>query len=352
MREQAKNQKVFVGISGGVDSSVSAYLLKQAGYDVHGVFIKTWSPEWLPCTWLSEKRDAMRICAALDIPFHFLDATEEYKTTVADYMIAEYKSGRTPNPDVLCNREIKFGAMWQFAKAHGADALATGHYAQTDGKALRRATDEAKDQSYFLWMLTPNDLAHVQFPIGHLQKEQVRAIAKHAGLFTATKKDSQGICFLGDVDMREFLSHYITETPGHVVTTDGVHIGTHTGIVFYTLGERHGFTITEKTAERRPYYVVGKDIEKNQLIVSHEPVRASAAKTITITLRTPNWIVQPSTSTPYTAQIRYHGTHLQAQYLTSTTLSLTTDSVIALGQSIVLYDNDTLIGGGVIDQIL
>ena len=184
-----KKKKVFVGISGGVDSSVVAYLLKKKGHDVHGVFVKTWSPEWLPCTWIDEKRDAMRVCAALNVPFHFLDAEEDYKRGVADYMIAEYRAGRTPNPDVLCNKVIKFGVMWDYAKAHGADFLATGHYAQTDGEYLMKGADEAKDQSYFLWMLSKEELKHIFFPIGHLRKDEVREIAKKAKLFTSEKKE-------------------------------------------------------------------------------------------------------------------------------------------------------------------
>jgi tRNA-specific 2-thiouridylase len=211
---KTKGRKIFVGISGGVDSSVAAYLLKKQGYDVHGIFVKTWSPDWLPCTWVDEKRDAMRVCASLNIPFHFLDAEEQYKNGVADYMITEYRSGRTPNPDVLCNRVIKFGIMWEYAKAYGAEAIATGHYAQTDGEHLQKGLDESKDQSYFLWMLSKEDLKHVLFPIGHLQKVEVRKLAQRAKLFTSDKKDSQGICFLGDVDMREFLSHYIEQKNG------------------------------------------------------------------------------------------------------------------------------------------
>jgi tRNA-specific 2-thiouridylase len=168
---------IFVGISGGVDSSVAAYLLKQQGYDVQGIFVKTWTPDWLPCTWLDEKRDAMRICAALDIPFHFLDASEEYKQGVADYMISEYKAGRTPNPDVLCNKIIKFGAMWQYAQAHGADEIATGHYACVEDGVLKKGVDKAKDQSYFSWMIERELLPKLQFPIGQLQKSEVRKIA-------------------------------------------------------------------------------------------------------------------------------------------------------------------------------
>ena len=266
MKKEAK--KIFVGISGGVDSSVVAYLLKNEGHDVHGVFVKTWSPEWLPCTWVDEKRDAMRVCAALDIPFHFLDAEVDYKKGVADYMIAEYKAGRTPNPDVLCNRVIKFGVMWDYVNSQCGEYIATGHYAQTDGGHLMKGVDASKDQSYFLWMLSKEDLSHTLFPIGHLQKEEVRKIAKRAGLFTSEKKDSQGICFLGDVDMREFLSHYIDQKKGTIMNTEGVETGEHDGIWFYTLGERHGFRLHKQTTDQKPYYIVEKNWNYDCFIVS------------------------------------------------------------------------------------
>lgn len=348
-----KKQKVFVGISGGVDSSVAAYLLKEQGHDVHGIFVKTWSPEWLPCTWIDEKRDAMRVCAALDIPFHFLDATDEYKQGVADYMISEYRRGRTPNPDVLCNRVVKFGAMWQYARAHGADMLATGHYSRLlDGK-LVQGIDASKDQSYFLWMLTNDDLAHALFPIGHLQKSDVRVIAEKAGLITATKKDSQGICFLGEVDMREFLAHYIDEKPGDVVDTSGAKVGVHDGVYFHTLGERHGFRITKGTTDQKPYYVVGKDVEQNVLIVSHEPKNGAVTNgEVILVLRDTNWLQSINGTDSYTGQIRYHGEQLPITIIDDTHVRLSYDGVISLGQSLVVYRDTVLVGGGVIDQVL
>jgi tRNA-uridine 2-sulfurtransferase len=350
VKEKAK--KIFVGISGGVDSSVAAYLLKKEGHDVHGIFVKTWSPDWLPCTWVDEKRDAMRICAALDIPFHFLDAEEVYKEGVAEYMISEYKAGRTPNPDVLCNRVIKFGVMWEYAKSHGADAVATGHYARTDGNNLMKGIDPAKDQSYFLWMITQEELNHIQFPIGHLPKSEVRAIAEKAGLFTATKKDSQGICFLGEVDMKEFLKHYITETTGDVVTEDGRVVGYHDGAVFYTLGERHGFTITEPTSDRKPYYVIQKDIEHNRLIVSHEKASFESTTPVqTITLRDTNWFIQPEIGKEYVMQFRYHGELVQVKVVDKKTIEVSSHILIPLGQSLVVYEGDVVIAGGIIDTV-
>jgi tRNA-specific 2-thiouridylase len=357
-----KKQKIFVGISGGVDSSVAAFLLQQQGYDVQGIFVKTWSPEWVPCTWVDEKRDAMRICAALDIPFHFLDASEEYKQGVADYMIGEYKIGRTPNPDVLCNKVIKFGAMWRYAQAHGADGIATGHYCRKvedpehhsmNVSMMRRAVDPAKDQSYFLWMIDKDILPNIYFPIGHLHKNEVRKIAEKAGLFTAGKKDSQGICFLGEIDMKDFLRHYIDERAGAVLNEEGTVVGEHDGVWFYTLGERHGFRITEKVTDRTPYYIVAKDIEKNTLTVAHSVKDAHRnGETVTIRLRHTNWFVEPTIDTPYTAQIRYHGVLLPAMILDNHTVTLTCDEPIPLGQSIVIYQGEKVIGGGVIDFIL
>ena len=294
----------------------------------------------------------MRICAALDIPFHFLDAEDAYKTEIADYMIAEYKSGRTPNPDVLCNRIIKFGVMWEYAKSHGADFIATGHYAQNNAETLVKGNDSAKDQSYFLWMIEKTLLPHILFPIGHLQKSEVRRIAEKANLFTATKKDSQGICFLGDVDMQEFLSHYIEEKEGSVINEEGVIVGKHKGAVFYTLGERHGFTITETTSERAPYYVIAKDIEKNILVVAHSPLQSTQPnEQQMLTLRNVNWFSRTDPSKQYTAQIRYHGSLIKAHIQDEKTVDLSYNGVIALGQSLVLYDGEMLVGGGIIDCV-
>lgn len=347
------HKKIVVGVSGGVDSSVVAYLLKQQGYDVHGVFVKTWSPEWLPCTWIDEKRDAMRVCAALDIPFHFLDAEQAYKDGVADYMIAQYRKGVTPNPDVLCNRVIKFGVLWEYAQSIGAEMLATGHYAQVVDGQLKKGIDESKDQSYFLWMLTKEELPRVTFPIGHLRKSEVRALAEKAGLMTATKKDSQGICFLGDVDMREFLSHYIDQKKGPVVNQKGDSIGEHDGVWFYTLGERHGFRITEERTHRPAYYVVNKNIETNTLVVSPVAQVVSQNNGIQrISLRDVNWIEALSIEGVYTGQIRYHGAQLPVHIIDTTTIEITYDGVVALGQSIVFYEGDVLIGGGVVDAVI
>lgn len=341
-----------MGVSGGVDSSVVVYLLKKQGHEVHGVFVKTWSPEWLPCTWVDEKRDAMRVCAALDIPFHFLDAEATYRDGVAEYMLCEYRAGRTPNPDVLCNRVIKFGALWDYAKSQGAEAVATGHYARTDGVHLMKGVDTAKDQSYFLWMLTQAELAHIMLPIGHLNKSEVRAIAEQVGLFTGNKKDSQGICFLGNIDMREFLGHYIKQKKGEIIDTQGTVIGDHDGVWFHTLGERHGFRITTTDTDTRPYYIVGKNIEYNRLIVDHQPVAIflnnNAQKVL---LRDTNWIQVFDPTKQYTAQVRYHSILVDTKIVSENEVMLSHNGLVALGQSLVVYDGEVLVGGGIIDSV-
>ncbi len=391
MKSKGKKSLVFVGVSGGVDSSVSAALLQKAGYEVVGVFIRTWTPDFIDCTWRAERRDAMRVCAALDIPFLECDAEEAYKKNVADYMISEYRGGRTPNPDVMCNREVKFGVFYDFAMKRGADFVATGHYAQISGKGpalrsqkgrslrrnlrelqitparlnnrsggnyeLRKGNDSGKDQSYFLWTLSQEKLAHTLFPIGHLKKPEVRKLAKKFDLPTASKKDSQGVCFLGPLDMKDFLKHYIKSKPGVVLDENSEIIGSHDGAVFLTLGERHGFTITKKSASDSPYYVAAKDVKKNTVTVSHKAQTNTAtsadegAKAISI--KECNWIsVEPVAGKKYKAQIRYHGEYIPVETEeiknTSVTLKFKSSMLVAPGQSIVLYDGDMCMGGGVV----
>lgn len=345
-----KKQKVFVGVSGGVDSSVTAALLQDQGYDVVGVFIRTWQPDWIECTWRDERRDAMRVCAHLNIPFVELDLEDEYKRGVADYMIAEYRAGRTPNPDVMCNREVKFGGFLSWARAHGG-RVATGHYARktADGK-LAKGIDASKDQSYFLWTLTNEQLNDIMLPIGHLEKTQVRALAKKYGLPTAVKKDSQGICFIGDIDMKDFLRHYLEVRPGNVMNPEGEIIGTHDGALFYTLGERHGFVITKKGTQDAPYYVVAKDITNNTITVSQHP--ASYESSAQIILR--DWLFRehPDPAKKYTAQIRYHGEQkpcmLDREHDSCRIVFDDPDYSLSPGQSVVVYDGEVCIGGGIV----
>jgi len=298
-------QKVFVGVSGGVDSSVALALLQKAtpnnfeelfgrptpegfrGFDITGVFLKVWAPDFLPCEWRDERRSAMRVCATLGVPFLTLDCEKEYKEMVVDYMLSEYKAGRTPNPDVFCNKYVKFGVFLKKALEAGATHVATGHYARIEDRSktlefktdstltskfeLLESIDSDKDQSYFLSQLGQHELSHAIFPIGHLKKNEVREIARELNLPTAEKKDSQGLCFIGKVDMKEFLAHYIDSKPGDVLNEKGEVVGHHDGAVFYTIGERHGFTLTEKTTNNSRFFVVSKDIKNNTITVSPKP---------------------------------------------------------------------------------
>ena len=375
-------KKVFVGLSGGVDSAVSAALLKQQGYEVMGVFIRTWHPEFLECNEEEERRDAMRVAAHLDIPFLTFNFEDVYKKEVADYMIAEYKAGRTPNPDVMCNKEVKFGAFFKKAMAMGADYVATGHYARscktnsfqkvTGGgvpfraKArngvkelseklfvLKQGIDNSKDQSYFLWTLTQKQLSKIIFPIGNFKKTEVRKLAKKFNLPVAKKKDSQGICFLGAIDLKEFLKHYIKEKKGKVMLEKGEMIGWHNGVVFHTLGERHGFTITKKNPNDKPYYVVGKDIKKNILYVSEDNKISYSNILQNYKIKEINWIEKaPKENKNYSCQIRYHGELLPCKIKCATSdvaqVFLGKPVLAASGQSCVIYDQDICLGGGVI----
>lgn len=352
-------KKVFVGLSGGVDSAVSAALLKQEGYEVTGVFIKAWQPDWLPCSWREERRDAMKAALALDIPFLFLDAEAEYKKGVVDKMLEEYKKGRTPNPDVLCNREIKFGIFWKFAKEEGADFIATGHYAQVqlvaDSFELREGKDKEKDQSYFLWTLAQEDLSHTLFPVGDLEKREVRELAEKFALPVAEKKDSQGICFMGDVSMEDFLSHYIESKPGKVVDPDGEVIGAHRGLVHYTIGERRGFDVWKKGDAAGPFYVVAKDAKKNMLIVSDKEEEILDFSPKKIVIDKANWITVPENAS-LTARIRYRGEKLACK-LALYGKKLTVEFAepvrgLSLGQSIVFYQGEACLGGAVMDKII
>ena len=313
---------VFVGLSGGVDSAVSAALLKKQGFEVVGVFIKTWHPDFLECNEEEERRDAMRVAAHLDIPFLSLDLEKVYKKEVADYMIREYKMGRTPNPDVMCNKEVKFGAFLKKALSMGADFVATGHYALRKNSKnsgafalgdkrtgdprrlnslnffLQKGKDPSKDQSYFLWTLRQDQLKKILFPVGNLKKSEVRKLARKFNLPVAEKKDSQGICFLGAVDLKEFLKHYIKEKRGKVLNEKGEEIGFHDGVVFHTLGERHGFTITKKNPNDKRYYIVSKDMKKNILVVStrQDLVKNNSNMGADYRIENTNWIIETPNS--------------------------------------------------------
>ena len=349
-------QRVFVGLSGGVDSSVAAKRLIDAGYDVTGVFIKTWQPDFIPCTWEAERRDAMRVAAHLGIPFLTCDGEAAYRDDVAVYMIREYKAGRTPNPDVMCNKYVKFGAFLSFAKAHGADKVATGHYArmvEREGEhLLMRGKDSEKDQSYFLWTLTKEQRADILFPIGDTKKSDIRKEAKAAGLPTHAKEDSQGICFLGEIDMKEFLMQMVDTVPGIVLNEHGEHIGTHDGALLYTIGQRHGFAITDPGSKEVPQYVVSKDIGMNTVTVSPHQKTAHGS---TVRLGEVNWIGTEATGT-LSAQFRYRQKPfgVSVEVLGDSNARCTVQGEVetpSLGQSCVFYDGDTVRGGGIIDGV-
>lgn len=363
-KAQKPNNKVFVGLSGGVDSSVTAALLKEQGYEVTGVFIKVWHPDFLPCNWKEDRLDAMRVCAKLDIPFLTFDFEAEYKKEVVDYMINEYKAGRTPNPDVMCNKYVKFGAFLKKAREMGADYVATGHYAQNkevqSGSgtffALSMSADTDKDQTYFLWTLTQNELKYILFPIGHLTKPDVRKLAKKYGLITAEKKDSQGLCFVGKVDMREFLQNFIEKKSGDVLNEKGEVVGHHEGAYFYTIGQRHGFIISKKTTNDKPLYVISKDITSNTLTVSdREKTQEDLFETAEIKLEKVNWSLGklPVQDKMYRARIRYRQPLDECTIKTSNleaVISFNKPQIGASkGQSVVIYDGEICIGGGIIE---
>ncbi len=349
-----------MGLSGGVDSSVSAALLKKQGYGVTGVFIKVWQPDFLECTWKTERLDAIRVAAHLDIPFMTLDLEKEYKESVANYMIEEYKMGRTPNPDVMCNKTIKFGAFLKKALELGADYVATGHYArntfnkEANSYELYTGIDTNKDQSYFLWTLNQEQLKHIIFPIGEYEKPQVRKLAEKFNLITATKKDSQGLCFMGKLDMKDFLKEFIPENRGDVLDEEGKVIGYHDNAMYYTLGQRRGFIITQKTPEDIPYYIVAKDMKNNTITVSHKKGEHLHNEQKEVELVDTNWISNaPKDGEELSVRIRYRQKlhkcvvrHKDEKIL----LKFDEPQTVDAGQSAVLYDKERCVGGGIVES--
>ena len=305
-----RGKKIFVGLSGGVDSAVSAALLTDAGAHVTGVFIKGWYPPGMPCTWALERRDAMRVAARLRIPFRTLDASAEYKKSVIDYLLAEYRAGRTPNPDVMCNKEVKFGAFYRYAKEHGADTIAMGHYRSGE-----------KDQSYFLWAVPKAILESTLFPVGQYAKSNVRRLAKRWHLPVAEKKDSQGICFLGSVSVEEFLQ---------------AELGSDNPALLYTLGQR-------VSRPGGPWYVVAKDVAKKEISVSKNPMPTS----LTIHFDHANWFTEPEGDLE--VQYRYRGQRVSGRITHNQfTASTVFPDIPTPGQSIVFYRGNELVGGGII----
>ncbi|KQZ77612.1 tRNA-specific 2-thiouridylase [Rhodanobacter sp. Root561] len=352
--------KVMLGISGGVDSSVAALLLQQAGYEVEGLFMQNWEEDERsgPCTTDADRKDAVAVCGRLGIPFHARNFAGEYWDGVFEHFLAEYRAGRTPNPDVLCNREIKFKTFLDEAHALGAEKIATGHYARVDcvdGRyRLLRAVDTAKDQSYFLHALGQQQLAATLFPLGGLQKPRVRELAREAHLPTHAKKDSTGICFIGERDFRGFLSQYIPARPGEMRSPDGELIGEHDGVMYYTLGQRNGLGIGGRHgAASEPWYVVGKDVAANVLYVA-QGGENRWLHSRRLRSEAPTWVDghPPADEFRCTARTRYRQADQACTVsVTATGLDIHFDDAqraVTPGQSVVLYDGEVCLGGAVI----
>lgn len=349
---------VYVGMSGGVDSSVSAALLKEQGYNVVGIYMKNWSQD-LPgmhCPWQEDYQDAKRVAVQLGIDFKMYDFQDDYQQKVVDYMLEEFKAGRTPNPDIMCNQEIKFKLFLDTALADGADLVATGHYAKTKDGRLFMATDQNKDQTYFLYRISRKALHESLFPLGGLTKPQVRQLAKKIGLVTADKKDSMGICFVGKVGIKDFLKQYVDEKPGKIIDQRGNEVGMHDGAIFYTIGQRHGLEV----GGGLPYYVTGKDMKKNEIYVTTD-LQDEKLWSHEIKLTAMHWI-NPDFKTAYKLSVRTRhraklipvkilnpSTALEAGKTNIWTAKLG-EEVRALtpGQSAVFYSDQECLGGGIV----
>ena len=352
--ESVKQQKVFVGLSGGVDSSVTAALLVQAGYEVTGVFMQNWSADFAGCCNLAaDTADARAVADQLGIPFYVWNFEAEYKAKVLDYFFAEYEAGRTPNPDVMCNREIKFKLFLDRALKLGADLVATGHYAQVvEDKGifkLLKGIDPAKDQSYFLCRLGQHELSHALFPLGGMPKSEVRKLALDFALPTATKKDSQGICFVGKIDIKEFLQTRIKQVPGEIINHEGQVLGEHVGLPFYTIGQREGIG----NLAGGPYYVVDKNISTNQLLVSSDPFDELLWRNGCI-INDLSWVNQ-ALELPVEVEvvIRYHHEPISATLKLGTAGEIIVNfadkqRAVTPGQLAVIFIGEELIGAGVI----
>jgi tRNA-specific 2-thiouridylase len=360
--EQKNKSTVFVGMSGGVDSSVAAALLKKQGYNVIGVYMKNWTQDLgFGCPWLEESQEARRVAMTLNVPFYIWDFEKEYYNQVIKYFFSEYKAGRTPNPDVMCNKEIKFKMFLNKALSFGADYVATGHYAQIkqviskQEKVIRykllKAADPTKEQSYFLYTLTQTELSKTLFPVGHLKKTEVRALAKKFRLPNYNRKDSQGICFIGPVNVQDFLRKNIKSKSGKIVDDKGNVLGQHDGLAFYTIGQREGI----KVGGQGPYYVIDKNFSNNQLVVTNNPDHKKLWRKKML-LEQVTWTVkQPKFPFRAKIAIRYH--HPESLCKISrlgNNLLIIFDKpqrAITLGQSAVIYKSTELLGGGVISKV-
>lgn len=339
--------RVYVGMSGGVDSSLSAALLIEQGYNVTGVYMKNWTQDLpgMQCPWAEDLADAKRVAVQLGIPFKVFDFQKEYKHLVVDYMIAEYQAGRTPNPDIMCNQEVKFGLFLKAALDDGADMIATGHYAQTKDGQLLRAKDADKDQTYFLYRVTSEALKKTLFPVGHLKKSEVRSEAKKRGLITAGRRESQGICFVGNVGIKEFLSQYVQTKPGDIIDQDsGEKLGRHDGAIFYTFGQRHDLGV----GGGLPYYVVDKNMEKNEVYVSTNLNNKGFWRN-ELSLRDVHWINDsPKPGENYKVRLRHRATLINCNFENDIIKLESSERATAPGQSAVLYDGKVCLGGGIV----
>ncbi|WP_029686206.1 tRNA 2-thiouridine(34) synthase MnmA [Tatumella saanichensis] len=359
-------KKVIVGMSGGVDSSVSAWLLMQQGYQVEGLFMKNWEEDDGEeyCTAAEDLADAQAVCDKLGIKLHKINFAAEYWDNVFEHFLEEYKAGRTPNPDILCNKEIKFKAFLEFAAEDlGADLIATGHYVRRqdkDGKSLLlRGLDSNKDQSYFLYALSHQQIAQSLFPVGELEKPEVRRIAKELDLVTARKKDSTGICFIGERKFRDFLGRYLPAQPGIIESTDGQVLGEHQGLMYHTLGQRKGLGIGGlKDSNDNPWYVVDKDVANNRLIVA-QGAEHPRLMSVGLVARQLDWVDRQPITEPLrcTVKTRYRQTDIPCQIipLSADTIEVRFDEPVAAvtpGQSAVFYQGEVCLGGGVIEQRL
>lgn len=342
---------VYVGLSGGVDSSVTAALLKEQGYDVVGVYMKNWSQD-LPgfeCPWKEDYQDAKRVAVRLGIPFKMYDFETQYRDKVVQYMIDEYQAGRTPNPDIMCNQEVKFKLFLETALQDGADMIATGHYSRVDGGKLLTAQNLEKDQSYFLYRVTEDALSKSLMPIGDFKtKAEVRELAVKFNLPTAGKKDSQGICFVGKVGIKEFLQQYVTTKPGDIIDQHGQIIGQHEGAIFYTIGQRHGLNV----GGGLPNYVIGKDMKANQVFVTSD-IDDNKLWRSELTLTDIHWINgEPDTSKQYQVRTRYRAPLVAARVAKDgdkVSLQLNEQvRAVTPGQSAVIYDGEHVLGGGIV----
>lgn len=374
-QKDPQQTKVIVGMSGGVDSSVSAFLLKEQGYQVEGLFMKNWEEDDTDeyCAAAQDLEDAQAICDKLDIKLHTINFATEYWDNVFEYFLAEYKAGRTPNPDIMCNKEIKFKAFLEFAcEDLGADYIATGHYVQRrfiDGHwTMVRGLDNNKDQSYFLYTLNEQQLSHTLFPVGHIEKPEVRAIAEKADLVTHNKKDSTGICFIGERKFKDFLGQYLPAQPGIIESAEGVEVGHHDGLMYHTLGQRKGLRIGGLAdAGEEPWYVVEKDLLRNVLIVGqgHNHPRLFSKGLIANQL---HWVNRLELTSPITCTVK---TRYRQEDVACTVSPLTKNSngseeetleyqidfiepqsSVTPGQSVVFYQGDICLGGGIINTLI